>query len=376
MGKAPNGQGSVRKIKSGRDKGKWRVAVVVGWTADRKPRRRTGTFDKHADAEAFRRELLAEKAAGRLAPANQVSVAGHLEQWLRDVVAPNRSEGTAISYGYSIRNHLVPHLGSVRLSALDGRLVEQWLATMVRNGVGDRTRQLAFTVLSASLGHAVRRGDLASNPCDRTEKPRAKRGKIDPFTQEEADWILADSFEGPNAALFRLALSHGLRQSELFGLRPRDVDLTAGTATIVRQAVEREGRVVFEAYPKTDSGNRTLELTDAAIVLLMEYRKRMLRLGHAGRETEFVAPEGGVVRRSTFGDRVWRPTLVRLGFRHRGFHHVRHTFATLMLGQGVPLHVVSRLMGHAKPSITADLYAHAIPTQVAEARASANRLFG
>jgi len=46
----------------------------------------------------------------------------------------------------------------------------------------------------------------------------------------------------------------------------------------------------------------------------------------------FVAPEGGVIRRSTFGSRVWRPMLVRLELRHRGAHHLRHTFATLMLG--------------------------------------------
>lgn len=376
MSKAPNGHGSIRKLETGKYAGWYRVAVVVGWRGKNRPRRKTGTFKKHADADAFRKRTLEEKGTGRYGSLEHVTVATHLEEWLRTTVKPNRADATHSSYTLATNRHIIPHIGHVRLLALEPRHLEIWLNTLLEQGVGDRTRQNAYIVLSAALNHAMRRGDLPANPCARVEKPRAKREKINPFTREEIDWILADSFEGRYAALFRLAISTGMRQGEIYGLRSRDVDLREGTVRVVRQAVETEGRVTFQSYPKTDAGNRTLSLTDAAIVLMLEYRKRMLKVGKAGRDLEFVAPEGGVIRRSTFGHRVWRPMLERLDIAHRGFHHVRHSYATLMLGSGVPLHVVSARMGHSKPSVTADLYAHAIPDQVEEARAAERRLFG
>lgn len=376
MGKAPNGHGSVRKILKGRHKGKWRVAVVVGKTADGKLIRKTGLYDRQADAEARRAELVAQREAGRFGSASRRTLAEQLHLWL-NTVAPDIAEGTLYHYRWAVESHVAPHIGAVRLGGLDVPTIEAWLGKLDEEDVGGRSRQAAYNVLSAALTHAVNRGDLGLNPCDRVRKPTAKRAKIEPFSRDEADWILAESFETRYAALFRIALSTGLRQGELFGLRPhRDIDLTAGTITVTRQAIESAGKIVVQPYPKTDSGNRTLKLTDAAIILTMEHRKRMLREGHAGREFEFVAPEGGVIRRSLFRARVWVPLLEAIEVRHRGAHHLRHTFATLMLGARVPLHVVSRMLGHARPSITADLYAHAIPDQIEEAGAAVRSLFG
>src|SRR5690606_13641780 len=128
------------------------------------------------------------------------TVSALLEDWLENAVAPNLAENTATSYGYAIRNHIVPHIGGVRLEKLTPRVVERWLAELVAKPTGDRTRQNAFVVLSAALSHAVRRGDMPSNPCMRVVKPTARRERIDPFTREEIDWLLAESFEGPYAA--------------------------------------------------------------------------------------------------------------------------------------------------------------------------------
>jgi integrase len=376
MGKAPNGHGSVRKITKGRHKGKWRVAVVVGKTADGRLIRKTGIYAKQADAEAQRAILVAQRGAGRFGSASRRTLSDQLNLWL-DTIRPDITEGTHYHYSWAVNTHVVPHLGALPLSKVDVPAIEAWLVALDDAEVGGRSRQAAYNVLSAALTHAVNRGDLGINLCDRVRKPSSKRKKVEPFTADEADLILAETFETRYAALFRLALSTGMRQGELFGLRPhRDIDLTAGTVSITRQVVESAGRIIVQPYPKTDSSNRTLHLSDAAIVLVMEHRKWMLKEGHAGREFEFVAREGGVIRRSLFRARVWVPLLERIEVRHRGAHHLRHTFATLMLGAKVPLHVVSKMLGHARPSITADLYAHAIPDQIEEATTAVRRLFG
>ena len=376
MAKAPNGHGSVRKILTGRHKGKWRVAVVVGRTEDGKVIRKTGIYRTQADADARRAELVNQRGAGRFGPASRRKLSEQLKVWLDNIEA-DVTEGTHAFYSWAVDSHVAPHIGGTPLNKLDVPAVEEWLKKLDDEGVGGRTRQAAYDVLSAALGHAVNRGDLAVNVVDRVRKPTAKRAEIEPFTPQEVDWILAETFETRDAAMFRLFLSTGMRQGEMYGLRAnRDVDLKAGTVAINRQAIESAGRIIIQPFAKTDCGNRTLILPDAAMVLLMEHRKRMLKEGNAGREFEFCAVGGGVIRRSLFRARVWAPLLERLEIRHRGAHHLRHTFATLMLGAKVPLHVVSRILGHARPSITADLYAHAVADQIDEASEAQRRLFG
>lgn len=80
--------------------------------------------------------------------------------------------------------------------------------------------------------------------------------------------------------------------------------------------------------------------------------------------------------RSNFGHRHWRPLLKKLGIPHRGLHHARHTAASLLLGNGVPVHIVSRMLGHAAPSITLDVYAHLMPHQTGDAAEAMARMLG
>ena len=150
-----------------------------------------------------------------------------------------------------------------------------------------------------------------------------------------------------------------MRQGELFGLHWADIDFEAMTARVERQAVESRGCVKIKP-PKTKAGRRTLTLSAPVVSALSDRRRLAMAEGHAGSNFVFTNQRGGVVRRSNFGNRHWRKLLERLSLEHRGFHHCRHTAATLMLAGGVPLHVVSRVLGHSKPSITLDLYAHYI----------------
>jgi integrase len=101
-----------------------------------------------------------------------------------------------------------------------------------------------------------------------------------------------------------------------------------------------------------------------------------MRQGNAASPLVFCSPRGGILRRSDFRVRHWNPLLKLLGLDHRGMHHLRHTYATLALGTGVPVHVVARVLGHSKPSITLDIYSHVLSSQQAEATEAMRRLFG
>lgn len=88
-----------------------------------------------------------------------------------------------------------------------------------------------------------------------------------------------------------------------------------------------------------------------------------MREGNAANPLVFCNLRGMPIRRSNFAFKHWKPLLKKLGLKQHGFHIARHTAASLMLGGGVPVHVVSKILGHANPSITLKIYAHLMDHQ-------------
>lgn len=358
-----NGEGSIFKLPNGR----WRVQAEVPQNGpSRKRRRVVRHFNSRMEAVAGLRAIQAEMT-GFLA--TKATVGRHLLDWLeRGEWAPS----TCALYGNAIRKHLIPSLGAVNLSDLKPLQIDNWL----RNSTaGDRTKQVCFDVLRLALTHGVHMEILSRNPTDKVERPRAKREEIRPFTPAEVVHILKATDGTRWHAAVVLGLSCGLRQGELFGLRWASVELRHAFLTISEQATDVSGKVHIR-QPKTDAGRRTIALPKIAVDALSDHLAIQMREGLAGSELVFPAPRGGIARRGLFRTRFWVPLLAGLGIDHRGAHHLRHTYATFALGAGVPVHVVSQVLGHTKNSTTLDLYAKALPTQQAEAAAIMQRLLG
>jgi integrase len=182
------------------------------------------------------------------------------------------------------------------------------------------------------------------------------------------------------------------------GLRWECVDLDAGRVQVVRVATEVAGNVAVKAFPKSRAGRRVVPLAPFALDELRRHRE-VYSPGPLG--DVFTNSAGGPVRRTLFRSRVWRPALVRAGLlgkvaettdgtwraawptagRAEGsaefpteaaaiahvarfaagglrFHDLRHSYATWLVSQGVPINDVQRVMGHENPSTTLNLYTH------------------
>lgn len=366
--KRSNGDGSICKLD-----GQW--VAIVSWRDGNGKRRRS---QRNANSQAHARIVLDElkREVFTPKPVSNLTVAEHIDEWLKSVIEPNLSPATHYSYKIAAENHIKPVLGGGKLTALAPFHVQTWLSGMQTDKVGARTRQNAFVVLQAAMGHACSLLLIDRNPCDPIGKPRAEREPINPFTADEAKRIL-EEVEGVRLeAVFYLAILHGLRQGELFGLRWRDVDFRKAVIRIEQQVREVAGRTSIW-FPKTKAGRRTIAIDGRAAEALRRRRAISLTEGHAGCELVFPNRDGQVMRRSNFGARHWRPLLEDLGIKHRGFHHCRHTAAMLMLTSGVPIHEVSRILGHARPSITLDLYSHWLDvTQTTGTSAASSAIFG
>lgn len=345
--KRGNGEGSVYKTKSGQ----WKAAITVR-NLDGSLRRVTRNAVSQRQARMILDDLRTEYRNPHDAP-EKLTVSELLTKWLEGFEG---EKSTADLYQNLADNHIGPICGERIVSSLSALDIQQLITSLREKQTGARTVQLCHALLNRVCRWGVTIRLLDHNPCEGTRRPSAKRETIQPFTKEEVRQIIEATKDTKLGPLFRLAIESGMRQGELFGLQWQDVDLEGRTITVSRQAKDYRGTVVLKA-PKTEAGIRRLSITTATAEAL---RAKKATVSPSGTDQVFTSPRGTLIRRTTFGKRIWRPLLAKLGIDHRGAHHLRHTAATMMLGAGVPPHIVAGVLGHQTAETVMKIYAHYI----------------
>lgn len=368
--KRANGEGSIYPLPNGR----WRVLFSYQ-KADGSTGRISRKVKTRAAARVVLDELRGESAAGATFENAQGTVGEFLDEWLKVAIVPNRAENTIVSYRGVIENHLKPQIGSVPKRKLTAKRIETAIAKMQELGTGARTRQHAFVVLKAALNKAEVWGEILYNPCRRVEKPQDEREEIRPFTREETQLFLTTVAGHRHEALYRLALTTGMRQGELFGLRRCSVNLTDRTIYIYEQATEVNGKISVKRL-KTRASVRTINLTSETVASLVKHFAELDRLKMGDCDIVFPNEIAGYQRRHSFNRWSWQPMLKKAGLEHRGFHHTRHTCATLMLVDGIEAQVVARILGHASAATLLKMYAHVLPGREGHARDQIGKILG
>jgi integrase len=175
--------------------------------------------------------------------------------------------------------------------------------------------------------------------------------------------------DGPRRleALYVVAVTTGLRQGELLGLKWDDVDMEAGTLQVRRTLTTAKGGPVLSP-PKTKGSRRTVKLSPTALEAVRSHLARQLeeidRVGSLWRENSliFASEVGEPLDRRALTTHRFKPLLERAGLPQIRFHDQRHTCATLLLSKNVNPKVVSEMLGHATIAITLDTYSHVLHT--------------
>jgi integrase len=212
-----------------------------------------------------------------------------------------------------------------------------------------------------------------------------------PGRRDGADWprdclsvarALLDAAKGDRfEALYVLALTTGMREGELLGLRWRAVDLERG-AVQVRVTLRRTTEGFTTTETKTARSRRQLILTPLAVNALRRHHIHQLEeraaAGEAWEDHDLVFPNtiGRPMEASNFLYRECLPLIKKAGVPRIRFHDLRHTAATLLLLQKVNPKVVSEMLGHSSVAITLDLYSHVLPDMQYEAMKAMSRLLG
>lgn len=303
--------------------------------------------------------------------AGKERVGDFLDRWLADVVKPAVRPSTYDSYATYARLYLKPALGDIPLRKLAPGDAQRMMNDRLAAGLSPRTVQYMRAILRRALGQALKWGMVRRNVATLVDPPRSVKQPVQPLTADQARTFLDATKDDRLGPLFHVAMTTGLRQGELFGLRWDDVDLTAGTLS-VRYAMQRvDGKPTF-VEPKTAKSRRTIPLAAATVAALKRQHKRQLqdRLLAGSRWQDW-----GLVFASTIGTPLNPPNvthrlqrlLSEAGLPRQRFHDLRHLAASLLLAAGVPARSIMEQLGHSQISLTMNTYAHLSPALMREA---------
>ncbi len=373
MSKRGQNEGTIYK----RADGRWEGALTLPGTGGKRKRVYGKTQrEVREQLTALRRDL----DQGVPVVTERQTVGQFLDRWLVDVVKPHKSPKTAASYAQVARLYLVPTLGQHPLTKLEPRHVQAMMNGMIERGLAPRTVQYARAILRKALNQALKWGYVARNVATLVDPPKVKRHEITPLDASHAGRFLDAARDDRLRALFTVGVALGLRQGELLGLRWEDIDFATGTLTVRKQLQRIDGKPQLVDL-KTERSRRTLPLPAVTASALRAHRARQVqdRLLAGSRWQDW-----GLVFASTIGTPLdprnltdrYKALLAQAGLPNIRFHDMRHSCASLLIAQGVPLEIVSRILGHSQISLTMNTYVHLLPQAQQQAADAMDRLFG
>jgi integrase len=280
----------------------------------------------------------------------------YLDWWLYAAVDGRLGSKTASDYRALLNRYVRPQLGRSRLDRVRPLKIKSLLLGMRRRGLSPRTVRYTHAVLRSALNQARRWKLLTQNPAIEMPLPRAERNEFRVFTPEEAQRFAAACREDSKALLFLIALTTGLRPSEYLALRGGDFDPVRSTLTITRTVERSKGSWKF-AETKRPRGRRTVALPEEVADLL---RARMASDDLEADRLLFRSSTQGPLHERNLVQRVFKPLLQRSALPNIRLYDLRHSFATLALGHGVPPRIVSDQLGHASVAFTLQVYGHVL----------------
>jgi integrase len=285
----------------------------------------------------------------------------------KDKLSPVSYEGYTNMIKGRIRRFFDP-LG-VTIGSLTPQLIEDFLDSIADDGCNSSTQQRYYQIIGCCLKNAVRKDHIDRNPIEKVDRPRRTKFTAAYYSKDEALQLLRCAKGELCYIPVLLGVFYGMRRSEVTGLQWSSVDFENNQIHIDHKAyvesLKGKAQVCITDVMKTDASKRTLPL-------IPQVREELLK--HKARQEEYrrsfgrsyckewtdcvcVDPTGHVLS-PDFVTRHFGLLLAEHGLRHIRFHDLRHTCASLLVAQGVPMKQIQLWLGHSTYSTTADIYSH------------------
>ncbi|MBY6438244.1 site-specific integrase [Rhodococcus kroppenstedtii] len=342
-------------------------------------------FETEKEARAFLARTVDEVNRGIHVASNALTVDDACEAWLaarrvrpttksayRHALQPLRQRHGALAVQKLSKTHLVELVNALvdgGTPSGPGRQRRPWSA---------QTINPMLNIISAVLTDLLKQGVVVRNVAALVDRLPRTTLPIRTFDVDQVQRLLAVADQDRNGHAWHLALS-GLRRGEIGGLRWSDVDLDAGTLWIRNNRVSVNGQAV-EGLTKTDRSTRLLPLTPVLATTLADAftRQAAERRSHSqpGSATHVVCDELGRPYHPDTLSHFWSALCDRADVPKLRLHDARHTCATLMHLQHVPIAVISAWLGHADSAFTMRTYAHSTDDALRIAASTLQSMFG
>ncbi|OFD82700.1 tyrosine-type recombinase/integrase [Bacillus mycoides] len=356
-----------RTVKKDQNTKTWYFILTHGKKDDGKPRQfKKRGFKTKQDAQKAMLDLEQSLTLGTYIQPNKILYKEYLlERFLEDKMTKVKKQ-TLNTYRWVVEKHIIPAIGDVELTKLDPMIIQGLYNKLTKEkALSDENIQKVHTLINDSLKKAERWGLIARNPAALVDRPKAVKKELTVWNVEEVRQFLKYAKKsGRYYIAFLLALTTGMRQGEILGLRWKDVDFENGCVRIT-QTLSSDGKDLLP-YTKTKSGSRTIDLPEETVTAL---KKHWLFIrGEREKNCSYknldlvVCTEFGTPTHKSNIRRVFKSIIKKAVIPKIRFHDMRHTHATLLLLQGVNPKIVSERLGHADVRITLDTYSHLLPS--------------
>lgn len=318
----------------------------------------------------YEQEFWEEQERGGRPPAD-IPVYDYLVSYLKRV-EPELQKNTIVSYR-SMTNGKIRRYFQRRPQLTVGNLkpqdIQDFYQSLFADGVVANTVIHYHALLRRAFQQAFKEERIDANPFDRVGRPKKNKFHGENYTQEELLTLLHLARGDVIYPAILLAGAMGLRRSEALGVRWSRIDWEKRTVLLDTKIVEyrENGKKKVEPVEemKNKSSRRTLPLPDPVVEMFQvqkehrEVYRKMFQGSYNAQYLDYVCVNqlGELLRPSYVTDH-FRELLEKYGLRHIRFHDLRHTFASLLINQDVPLINVSNFLGHSDLSTTANIYAH------------------
>lgn len=281
-----------------------------------------------------------------------------LNEWLTLYVKPTTKIRTYKKYQSQIELHILPALGELELQDLTATVLQRFTVELSKKGLSPNTVNGIVSLLKTSLKRAVQVGVTDKEFSSAIVRPKQREKQVECFAKNEQKKIERYIAEKKKPRYFGIILTlyTGLRIGELLALTWKDIDLQKGVITVSKSCHDswQNGKYVKKIdTPKTDCSTRVIPIPKQLLPHIKAIRKQS--------KSNYVVDgknEHGIGVRSY--QNTFDLLLKRLNIPHKGFHSLRHTFATRALECGMDIKTLSEILGHKNPTVTLNRYVHSM----------------
>ncbi len=275
---------------------------------------------------------------------------------------------STISFQSSMLKNILPHFTNVKLTDITCVNIEDFLTYLKNEHKTRQGRPLApktirhhYATLNLIFDYAVTANYIATNPLTKVNPPRLARHKVEALSSGEVLEFIKELEKLPQMQrlMYTLLLTTGMRRGECFGLQWGEIDFECRTIRIVRNVTYTTLTGISVGLPKTDTGIRTIPITNAVLSLLTDYRKsEALKFTLSDHAFLFHAENAPLEPHDpTYITQHMKRFMRRVGLPDMSPHDLRHTCASLLIQSGADIKSVQDILGHADASTTLNFYA-------------------